>query len=431
MGRGSRVTEPPADNQAPAQKATSRVPLRPELIKGVVAAALVLMFAEFVRSGFYMGFLARTNTHFHLTDFAVGAAWSAHLYTDTLMRGPAGAAIQRFGPKRVVMAGAALCLAALSLLLVAQSNWMIFLIAILHGIGFSPMWPATMNMTADAAKDGYQGRVLSLVSTSIMPMAAAGTFVFAVLAVRVNPSAVIIMTLSVLTAGLLLTLTLPNRRPAHIEEAHKEKVSTSVWRALLPLLPAALMQTLTQSLIGSWIMKLSPRLGLSDLDLIGLLIVGGALAFGAMPFTGKVADRGRARFAVALGYALVGLAFVGFATLPPVWALFILAPIAGLGYAFLTPGWAALITQMLPEAQRPSAWGVLMTVESAGFAAGPLLGGLALAKGGAEHGPNWLFGTGAALALLTALGYTVFRRYFEPTQAPLAPAPAPNSAEVK
>lgn len=392
----------------------ARIPLRPELLWAVVSAAAVLMFMEFVRSGFYMGFLARTNEHFHLSDFAVGAAWSAHLYTDTLMRGPAGAAIQRFGPKKVVMAGAALCLAAMSLLLLAQNNYMIFLIAILHGIGFSPMWPATMNMTADAAKEGYQGRVLSLVSTSIMPMTGAGLFAFGVLATRVAPTYVILLALAVLGAGLLLTFMLPSRRPAHIEEAHKEKVSSSVWQALLPLLPAALMQTLTQSLIGSWIMKLAPRMGLSDLDLIGLLVVGGALAFGAMPFTGKVADRGRARFAVALGYALVGLAFLGFATLPPVWVLFVLAPIAGLGYAFLTPGWAALITQMLPEAQRPSAWGVLMTVESAGFAAGPLLGGLALAQGGAENGPRWLFATGALLSLLTALGYTVFKRYFQP-----------------
>ena len=410
MGGGSRVTK----TDSPKKSVLERIPLRPELLWTVVSAAAVLMFAEFVRSGFYMGFLARTNEHFHLSDFAVGAAWSAHLYTDTLMRGPAGAALQRFGPRRVVMAGMALCLAAMSLLLVTQSNWMIFLIAILHGIGFSPMWPATINMTADAAKEGYQWRVLSLVSTSIMPMTGAGLFAFGVLATRVSPTYVVLLALAVLGSGLVLSLLLPNHRPAHITEAQKEKVSRSVWRALLPLLPAALMQTLTQSLIGSWIMKLAPRLGLSDLDLIGLLVVGGALAFGAMPFAGKVADRGRARFAVALGYALVGLAFVGFATLPPVWALFVLAPIAGLGYAFLTPGWAALITQMLPEAQRPSAWGVLMTVESAGFAAGPLLGGIALAHGGAADGPRWLFGTGALLALLTALGYTVFRKAFEP-----------------
>ncbi|WP_291427131.1 MFS transporter [Deinococcus sp.] len=419
----------------PKKSVLERLPLRRELAAGVGAAVLVLMFAEFVRSGFYMGFLARASEHYGLTALAVGSAWSAHLYTDTLMRGPAGVLIQRYGPKVVVMAGAAICLGALGLLTVSHAGWTLFVVAILHGVGFSPMWPATMNLTADAAKEGYQGRVLSLVSTSIMPMSGIGLFAFGILATRTAPQNVVLLALVTLGIGLALTVLMPRQRPAHIEQAKKEgKASRSVLHALAPLMPAALMQTLTQSMIGAWILSMAPKLGLSDWQLIVALVIGGAVAFGAMPFTGKFADRGKARQAVALGYALVGLAFLGFAFLPPLPVIFALAPVAGLGYAFLTPGWAALITQLLPEAQRPSAWGVLMTVESAGFAAGPLLGGLALSTAG----PKGLFGLGAALGFLTALGYLLFKKYFQPypqtfkTDGPGTPSldPAPPDAAV-
>lgn len=392
-----------------------RIPLRAGTRRGVLLAALGLALAEFVRSGFYMGFLVRIlEPSFHLPVSVVLAAWSAHLITDTLMRGPAGAMLQRYGPRRVVTAGALVSLLALSLMLVAKAPWVIFAVAILHGIGFSPMWPAAMNITADSAKEGYQGRVLSLVSTSIMPLTGIGLFAFGALGKKMIVTPTILLALGVLAGVVLMSLLLPLARPLHPQQEKYQAAPRSLIHSLLPLLPAAFMQTFTQSMIGAPILYVAPKIGLSDLDLIALLVVGGGLAFGSMPFTGKFADGGHARASVALGYGLLTLAFAGIATLPPVWLLFVLAAIGGLGYAFLTPGWAALITQMLPEAQRPAAWGVIMTVESGGFAAGPAVGGLALAQGGAAA----LFALGSVLALLTSLGYVIFKRVFMPVQVP-------------
>ena len=91
------------------------VPLRPGTAAGVLSAVMVLICAEFVRSGFYMGYLGRViESAYHLPVSVVGAAWSAHLTTDTIMRGPAGILLQRYGPRQVVLAGAALCLLALA-----------------------------------------------------------------------------------------------------------------------------------------------------------------------------------------------------------------------------------------------------------------------------------------------------------------------------
>lgn len=390
------------------------LPLRPGTVGAVGAAALTLACAEFVRSGLYAAYLSQvTDTLFHLPPAVAGAAWTAHVVADTVMRGPAGALIQRYGPRRVVLAGVVLSLTALSLLFAAHSAWLLLLIAALHGVGFSPMWPAAMNLTADAARPGYEGRVLTVVSTSVMPLTGLGFMAYGLLARRGDLLPVWIA-LGLLASAALLALLLPDRRAAPPAEQAPQQ-PRRLTQALLPLLPAALMQTLTQSVIGYWLFRTAPKFGLTDWHLIALLVTGGVVAFGSMPFTGRVADGGRARLAVTVGYGLVALGLAGFALLPPVWALFPLAACAGLGYAFLTPGWAALIAQTLPEAQRPAAWGVLMTVESAGFAAGPLLGGLALQAIGVR-GP---FALGAVLALITSLGYVVFRHVFQ-NAAPVA-----------
>ncbi|MFC4639839.1 MFS transporter [Deinococcus hohokamensis] len=399
---------------APSRSLRDRLPLRPGTASGVLAAAVTLACAEFVRSGLYAGYLIPVidspEHMYHLPAAVGGFAWTTHLVTDTLMRGPAGLLLQRYGPRRVVLAGALLCLLALGLLFVAKSAWLLLLVAALHAVGFSPMWPATMNLTADAAKAGYEGRVLTTVSTAVMPLSGLGLIVYG--AVGRNADLLpVLMTLAVMGLGTLLSLLLPLRRTlaAPAPEEGKPRLNPSVLPALLPLLPAALMQTLTQSLIGAWLIRIAPSFGLEYWQLIALLVVGGGVAFASMPLTGRVADQGRARLTVTVGYALVGLGMLGFTLLPPLWLLYVLAGVIGLGYAFLTPGWAALVAQTLPEAQRPAAWGMIMTVESAGTAAGPSLGGLALQLAGVR-GP---FALSGLMALVTALGYVVFQAHFQ------------------
>ncbi|MFC4426760.1 MFS transporter [Deinococcus navajonensis] len=405
---------------APSRSLRERLPLRPGTASGVLAAAVTLACAEFVRSGLYAGYLIPvidSPQHMYQLPAAVGGfAWTTHLVTDTLMRGPAGLMLQRYGPRRVVLGGALLCLLALSLLFFVKSAWMLLLVAALHAVGFSPMWPATMNLTADAAKAGYEGRVLTTVSTAVMPLSGLGLIVYGAVG-RTTDLLPVLMTLGVMGAGTLLSLLLPLRRtltPVAVPEEGRPRLNPSVLPALLPLLPAALMQTLTQSLIGAWLIRIAPSFGLEYWQLIALLVVGGGVAFASMPLTGRVADQGRARLTVTIGYALVGLGMLGFTLLPPLWLLFVLAGVIGLGYAFLTPGWAALVAQTLPEAQRPAAWGMIMTVESAGTAAGPSLGGLALQLAGVR-GP---FALSGLMALVTALGYVIFQSHFQGAKMP-------------
>lgn len=411
----------------PAPRLGRLNPLRPDLTAGVMSAALTLGLAEFVRNGLYAAYLTQViDTRFGLPLAAAASAWTVHLVADTLMRGPAGALINRFGLRAVMFAGAALSLLAVALLPLAHHLWLLLLLSALHGVGFSAMWPGTMNLTADAAREGYQGRALTFVNVAVTPLIGAGVLVYGALAGR-GDSVPLTLAIGIQAGATLLSLLVPRQRPMQGESgavATPRLPTAQLARQLAPLLPAAFMQTLTLTLLGLWLFRIAPGLGLDYWGLVGLLVTGGVAAFAAMPLTGKVADGGRALLAVTLGYALVGAALAGFVLKPPVAVMYLLGPLAGVGYAFLAPGWAALVTRVLPEAQRPAAWGVLMSVENIGVALGPLLGALAYDHLGGATGP---FKVSAALALLTSLGYVLFRHAFRESPASADAEPAWNA----
>ena len=407
----------------------ARLPLHPGTLRRVLAGVLLLACAEFVRSGLYAGYLPQVVGDLlglpraNAVVFS-GSAFTAHFIADTAMRGPAGAALLRFGLRPVVLAGAALSLFALFLMSVTHTGWVLLLAAALHGAGFSPLWPAVMSLTTASAHATHQGRVLTTVSMSVMPFIGLSVLTLGALA-QAPHGAVFGLCLALLAASLALGLLLPQRLPSAKEPAPQDRrqgVRVAA-RALAPLIPAAFLQTLTMALLGPLLFTLYKDLGLTYWGMVALLGLGGAVAFGSMPQTGKLADLGRARLAVTLGFACLALSLGGIALRPAAWALYPLAALLGLGYAFIAPGWAALVAQRLPEAQRPAAWGTLMTVENLGTSLGPLLGAFAYRTLGVP-GP---FVTGAALALLAALGYVAFRHVFD---APVEDVPAPEAAPV-
>ncbi|GGO34843.1 MFS transporter [Deinococcus humi] len=392
-----------------------RLPVKPGTLPGVLVAALVLACSEFVRSGLYAAYLPQAIGPLLGVSKADAVALAAttfvvHFVADTLMRGPAGALISRFGVRPVMLGGATLSLLALSVMSGTHTAWVLLLTAALHGVGFSAMWPGTMNLTADATRDTHKGRAVTAISLGVMPLIGAGFLLLGAVAGR--PRALVFtIILSVLGVALLAALFVPNRlrRAAEAEQEtrpnRRARLKTALG-ALAPLFPAAFMQTLTMTLLGPLLFTLYRDLGLTYWGMVALLGTGGAVAFGSLPLTGKVADGGHARLAVTLGFALLALGLGGVATTPPMWALFVMAVLVGVGYAFIMPGWAALVTGRLPEAERPAAWGALMTVENVGTWMGPLVGAFAYRV----LGPTGPFITGSALALITAVGYVIFRR---------------------
>ena len=402
-----------------------KMPFQPGSLGVVLSVAAALACAEFVRSGVYAAYLPQAGPDLlgvQLT--AVGAAWTAHFAADTLMRGPAGVLIGRYGLRRMVLLGAVLSLAALACLPLAHYAWALIALSAVHGAAFSVIWPATMSLSAEKAREGYEGRAVSTVSVAVMPMVGAGFLLFGALARRTADAGVpvpLLLALGVLSLGALLSLRLPTRlakttarttAPSADPPVRPQRVGR-VARALVPLLPAAFIQNVSLSLLGPLLFTLAPLLHLEYWGVVALLVTGGVAAAAGLPFMGRLADRGRPRLILTLGFGLVGTALGLIATLPPLWALLGLSALLGLGYACILPGWAALVTATLPEEQRAAAWGALMTAENAGTALGPLLGTLAFAALGVR-GP---FLVGAALALGTGLAYLITGRGTVPERA--------------
>ncbi|MFB9992217.1 MFS transporter [Deinococcus oregonensis] len=389
---------------------SDRIPLQPGTLVPVLGATLAVACAEFVRNGIYVGYLPLVaHSELGLPLTATGAALTAHLVADTLMRGPAGAAISRYGLRPVVASGALLSLLALSLLTFAHTFWLLIVLAALHGVGFSVMWPGVVNLTADSSKPGYSGRALSTVTMFALPMIGVGVLVYGAIGKQGGNFPLLLAGgLQLLAIGGALLMPMRRVRQHETPGAPSRESVRRVARSLLPLMPAALLQTGTLSLIGPLLFPIAKKLGIEYWPLVSILALGGIIAYGTIPFAGRIADRGRARLVLASGFALIGTAFVLVATLPPIWAFYPIAAVLGIGYGCVTPGWSALVTGTLPEAERPAAWGALMTVENAGTAFGPVIGALAYQT----LGVNGPFVVGAVLALTTASAYAVFRRAF-------------------
>lgn len=405
-----------------------RLPFQPGTARAVVIAALSLAAAEFVRSGLYLPYLgqsARVQAQLDLPATVVGLAWAAHVLADTVMRGPAGLLIARVGLRWAMIAGTAVSLLAISLLPAAHSGLTLLLIAALHGVGFSVMWPGTMNLTADVTRQTAQGRTLTVVGMSVSSMIGLGFFAYGSLRAA-PPEQVYLLSLGALILSLVMAVLLPARAvrgPAR--EALRGDALKATLRRVTPLLPAALMQTVTLSLFGQVLYKIADALSLSTAQIVSVLVVGGAVAFACIPLLGKIADRGRAVPVLIGGYALIAAGMLGLAALPPLWAMYPLAALVGVGFAGVQPGWGALVTRTLPAAQRPAAWGVLMTVENGGTALSPLLGVLAFERFGAG-GP---FGLAAGLATLVAAFYLLLRPLFARATEQAVSDPAPTVSD--
>ncbi|THF86346.1 MFS transporter [Deinococcus sp. KSM4-11] len=392
-----------------------------------MAAVVALGGSEFVRSGLYGAYLQQAAPHLlglpKKEAVAVAAtAFTVHFISDTVMRSPAGVLIARHGARPVALVGAILSLIAMTLLLtVTHSVWLLLLIAALHGVGFSAMWPTLMNLTAEAAHETHQGRTLTAVSMAVTPMIGLGVLLLGALGGRPYGQ-VMGLVVAVQALSLAAAFALPARRgrrePSPQRPPARSRLKVAA-RALAPLIPAAFMQTMTMTLLGPLLFTLYPELGLSYWSMVAVLGTGAVVAFASMPFTGRIADRGRARLAVMLGFTLLALGLGGIATTPPLWALFPLAALVGVGYAFIAPGWAALVVSRLPERERPAAWGALMTFENIGTSVGPLVGAFAYRQLGTP-GP---FAVGAVLATVTALGYIIFRQAFNRPAETAADAP--------
>lgn len=441
----SNTSEPNTPNEPhKLNKRTWRLPLHPQRGRVLLQIIILVSLMEFIRSGLYGAYLPQITgklMSIPKQDAVVfsSSALSVHFIADVLSRGPLGALLSRVGVRPVLMVGVFLSIVAVSLMSVSHLGWMLLLAAALHGLGSSVLWPTLMSMAAEASFTSHQGRVVTAVTLSTIPAIAGGPLFMLEMAQNWSIAQVFLFCYVFLALGCVLILFLPRRlrlraasttpatpatsstdsvpsnamdeRAKTAEEKRKtDETSAQLnWFLLLPMLPAAMLQTMTLSLLGPLIFAIYPEMGLTKNQTLLVLALGGIGAACAFPFTGRFADRGFARQNLIFGFALISMALGVVATVPPLWGLMLSASLVGVGYALIMPGWSALVVQVLPEKQRPAAWGVLMAAESVGVTLGAPLGAYAYR----DHGVMGPFLLSAGLAFIATVGYAAFGRFLQ------------------
>ena len=158
------------------------------------------------------------------------------------------------------------------------------------------------------------------------------------------------------------------------------------WRALAVCLCALFMTLLDVSIVAVALPSIGHGTGADPAEL-QWVVSGYALAFGMVPIiAGRLGDdRGR-KTMLLLGIAafVVFSASVGFAPTPGI--LIAARVLQGLAGGLINPQVSGLVQQLFAPGERGRAFGAIGTIVGVSTAAGPVVGGLIIAAGGAHYG---------------------------------------------
>lgn len=333
---------------------------------------LTVGLMEGVRSGYFAGllpFYAPENLNLGPTAFTL--AYTLHQLSENFFKTFGGLLAERVGFGLTLSLAAFVGLLALLLTPLAQGAWLLWSLGLLWGLSMSTLYPGLMTYASRIAVPGKEARALSFTLTLVMPWVGIGLVGVGQVAAR-HPEAGLTVLLFAQGTALALALSLFRFR---IPLPPKTQERYPLGR-LLFFLPAAFGQTFAPALVSLFLLRFAKEsLGLEPLGLGGILLLGGGLAFGLLPLTGRLVDRKGYRLALVLGLALLGGVMLRLALGPSLAEVFLLAALGGLGFSLFMPGWNGFLAKNLPQENRAAIWGSLMTVEGLGVALGPVVGG--------------------------------------------------------
>ena len=371
--------------------------------KLAVGISLFIGVAEFLRSGFFVGFLplyALESLKIPLSY--VGFLTTLHYGTEAALRVAAVWAANRFTLGAGLLFSAALAVLSFHLFfwspLVLYPVW-----AVVWGLAMAPLWPRAAAFLRQLARPGFEGRAITYAWLIIGPLIASGSFGVGLLSKQSlawGKAALMLGSALVLLGGLALS-------GLRFSET-VGRPPPRAWKRYLPLLVPAFLQALAPHLLTT---VLFPFLKHTELVLRELwlpLALAGVLFAVFFRFASVYSDQKDPANVVTLAavFAMVGFGVLGF--LPPETALKISLPAIGAALGLYMPGWNAVIVRALPEGERGEGWAALSTASGVAFAIGPFVGAVAWDL----IGPQGPFRLGLfLLALLIPYYQLYFRRY--------------------
>ena len=331
----------------------------------------------------------------------VGLAMGVYGLTQALLQLPLGMASDRFGRKRVIVAGLLVFAAGSLLAALADSLTGLLVGRALQGAG--AVSAAVTALLADQTRDAVRTKAMALVGASIGFMFALALVLAPLLAARIGLPGLFGLTCALALAGVAVVVWVVPPEPRQHADAPRGRLA-EVWRHgdLLRLNLGVFVLHTVQMAMWVAVPAMLVQAGLAKEAHWQVYLPAVVLSFAAMGGLFAMERRGRLRAALLAAIALVLLVQLGLGLLaasgamPSLWGMGLVLFLFFCGFNALEATQPSLVSRMAPASLRGAALGSYNTLQSLGLFAGGALGG-ALAKWAGTPG---LFG---ATALLTAL----------------------------
>ena len=334
----------------------------------------------------------------------VGLAIGMYGLTQAVFQLPLGLASDRWGRKRVIVAG--LLVFAAGSLLAALADSVTGLLAGRALQGAGAVSAAVTALLSDLTRDSVRTKAMAMVGGSIGLMFALALVLSPLLAAWGGLPGIFGLTCALALAGIAVVLWVVPPEPARHADQPRGRMA-ELWRHgdLVRLnLGVFVLHTVQMSM---WVAvpAMLVQAGLAKAVHWQVYLPAVVLSFAAMGLLFSMERKGRLRAALlgAIGLVLVvqiGLGMLAASgTIPTVWCMALLMFVFFCGFNALEASQPSLVSRMAPAPLRGTALGAYNTLQSLGLFAGGALGG-ALAK---WAGTPALFASTAALCALWLL----------------------------
>lgn len=354
------------------------------------AALVSLGLMELVRSSIWLAFIPLNAGEAGTQAAMVGLALSIHYGTETLLKLVAGWVVDLLGARRILPASLALATGAAALLAFYRESPSAMLGgAVFLGICTAPAWLAVIQAVAPPS-EASGGKMGAIWLAWLAGMGGGPVLTGVAMEYLPGPVVAAMLVSAMALAGLAVLLFPP---AVHHTSPHQITRPLAAlrdqWRQLAPLAPALVGQTLLAGMLAPVLPRVAQDMaGLSPAQYSAMLTAGGAACLIGMLPGGWLVDRIGARRILAGGFAAMGLmlgllaALLSTSAQPSLKADSpdLLLPVGlaiggGLAYALVLPAWTTTVGRAVPTEAVGTGWGLISTLEGAGLALGPVIGG--------------------------------------------------------
>jgi len=331
----------------------------------------------------------------------IGLAMGLYGLTQALFQLPIGLASDRFGRKRVIVAG--LLVFAVGSLVAAMAGSLTGLMLGRGLQGAGAVSAAVTALLADLTRDSVRTKAMALVGGSIGLMFALALVLAPLLNAWMGLSGIFGLTCALALAGIAVVLWVVPPEPKQHVNAPKGKFSDLLGQKdLLRLNFGVFILHTVQMSMWVAVPAMLVQAGLVKEEHWHIYLPAVLLSFLAMGGLFSMERKGRLRAALLGAIGLVFVVQVGLGMLaasgsiPTIWCMALLMFLFFCGFNALEATQPSLVSRMAPTRLRGAALGAYNTLQSLGLFAGGAIGG-AVAK---WVGVPGLFGMTAVLALL-------------------------------